>query len=254
MFLFKRNLYTKSNNKKTDLKILAVIPARGGSKAIPGKNIRVLGSRPLIEYTFDAAKASVLLDRIILSTDDKEIARIGKENKIEVPFFRPAQLAEDNSPTLPVIQHAVNFLEENDNYKADIIIILQPTSPLRRPEHIDEALEILIDTKADSVVSVTELPHQYNPYSVLKTDNGRLIPFIEEGERYTQRQQKPLLYARNGASIYAFKYETLINEDSLYGNDCRPYIMNKADSIDIDDMADFELAECILGKRERHNE
>ncbi len=254
MFLFKRNLYTKSNNKKTNLKILAVIPARGGSKAIPGKNIRVLGSRPLIEYTFDAAKASVLLDRIILSTDDKEIARIGKENKIEVPFFRPAQLAEDNSATLPVIQHAVNFLEENDNYKADIIVILQPTSPLRRPEHIDGALEILMDTKADSVVSVTELPHQYNPYSVLKIDNGRLIPFMNDGKKYTQRQQKPLIYARNGAAIYAFNYETLINEDSLYGSDCRPYIMNKVDSIDIDDMTDFEFAEFILGKRERFDE
>lgn len=254
MFLFKRNLYTKLNNKNTNLKILAVIPARGGSKAILGKNIRILGSKPLVEYTFDAAKASALLDRIILSTDDKEIARIGKENKIEVPFCRPAQLAGDNSPTLPVIQHAVNFLEENDNYKADIIVILQPTSPLRRSEHIDGALEILIGTKADSVVSVTELPHQHNPYSVLKIDNGRLVPFIKDGKRYTQRQQKPLLYARNGAAIYAFKYETLINENSLYGNDCRPYIMNKADSIDIDDMTDFELAEFILGKRKRHNE
>ncbi len=254
MFLFKRSLYTKLNDKNTNLKILAVIPARGGSKAIPGKNIRILGLKPLIEYTFDAAKASVLLDRIILSTDDKEIARIGKMNKIEVPFLRPAQLAKDTSPTLPVIRHAVKFLEENDNYRADMIVILQPTSPLRRSEHIDEALEILIDTKADSVVSVTELPHQHNPYSVMKIDNGRLIPFIEDGERYTQRQQKPLLYARNGASIYAFKYETLINEDSLYGNDCRPYIMNKADSIDIDDVADFELAECVLGKRKRLNE
>jgi len=241
------------NKKPAQRKILAVIPARGGSKAVPRKNLRLLAAKPLVEYTFQAAKTSKLLDRIILSTDDEEIAHIGRENGIEVPFLRPSELAEDDTPTLPVIQHAINFLEEKENYKPDYIVILQPTSPLRTAEHIDEALKILIQTGADSVVSVVELPHQYNPYSIVRLEEDKLIPFSKASENYNQRQCKPLFYARNGAAIYAFKYETLICKNSIYGDDCRPYLMSKADSVDIDDMVDFDFAEFILNKRKDHN-
>jgi CMP-N,N'-diacetyllegionaminic acid synthase len=230
-------------------KILAVIPARGGSKTIPMKNIKHLCGRPLIEYTFDAAKASGLLERVIVSTDDEQIAQIARRNKIEVPFMRPANLAKDDSPTLPVIQHAVVFLQENENYRPDYVVILQPTSPLRTETHIDEAIQILIDTGADSVVSVTEVPHQYNPCSIMKKEQGRLLPFIKGTEAYTRRQLKPVFYARNGAAIYALRYDTLINKKSLYGDDCRPYLMSKADSVDIDDAIDFKFAEFILSGR-----
>lgn len=232
-------------------KILAVIPARGGSIGIPGKNMKPLHGKPLIEYTFAAAKESKLLDRIVVSTDDERIAEIARRNKIEVPFLRPNGLATDNSPTLPVIQHAVNYLEEKENYEADYVVILQPTSPLRKAKHIDEALQILITTGADSVVSVTELPHQYNPYSVMKLHDGKLVPFAQNSEVYTQRQLKPTFYARNGAAIYAFKCETLMQKSSIYGDDCRPYLMNKEDSVDIDDMVDFEFAEFILSRRKK---
>jgi len=234
-------------------KILAVIPARGGSKSIPKKNIRPLHGKPLIEYTFDAAKASRLLGRVIVSTDDEQIARIARRNKIEVPFLRPASLANDDSPTLPVIQHAVVYLQENEDYRPDYVVILQPTSPLRTGTHIDEAIRILIETGADSVVSVTEVPHQYNPCSIMKIEQGRLLSFTNGAESYTRRQLKPVVYARNGAAIYAFRYETLIKKKSLYGDDCRPYLMSKADSIDIDDSIDFEFAEFILsGRKESH--
>lgn len=234
-------------------KILAVIPARGGSKNILRKNIKPLAGKPLIEYTFDAAKASKLLNKIVLSTDDKEIADIGRQSGVEVPFLRPEELAGDNCPTLPVIQHAVDFLEEKEKYTPNYIVILQPTSPLRTAEHIDEALRILIETGADSVVSVTEVPHRYNPCSIMKIEKGKLVPFMQEGEKYTQRQLKPKLYGRNGAAIYAFKYETLTQKNSLYGDDCRPYFMSKADSVDIDDIIDFDYAEFVLSKRQKTN-
>ncbi|GAI76193.1 unnamed protein product, partial [marine sediment metagenome] len=137
-----------------------------------------------------------------------------------------------------------------ENYKPDHIVILQPTSPLRTATHIDEALRILIETGADSVVSVTKIPHRYNPYSIMKFEKGKLVPFLRKSEKYTQRQIKPTFYARNGAAIYAFKYETLVNKNSLYGDDCRPYLMNKADSVDIDDLIDFEFVEFILSKKQ----
>lgn len=229
-------------------KILAVIPARGGSKAIERKNIKPFLNRPLIEYTFDAAKKSRYIDRIVLSTDDRHIADIGLKNGIEVPFMRPAELAQDKSPTLPVIQHAVHFLEEHDDYKPDYILILQPTSPLRTATHIDEALDILIDSAADSVVSVMEVPHQFNPMSLMVLDKNRLKHYCSEHERYTSRQEKPLFYARNGAAVYAFTYETLMINNSLYGNDCRPYVMKKEYSIDIDDPIDFEIAQFLLAR------
>ena len=229
-------------------RILAVIPARGGSKTILRKNVKPLAGKPLIEYTFDAARASKLLSRIVLSTDNEEIADIGRKKGVEVPFLRPEELAGDDCPTLPVIQHAVNFLEEKENYRPDFIVILQPTSPLRTAEHIDEALQILMETGADSVVSVREMPHRYNPYSIMKIQKGKLVPFMKGSEKYTQRQLKPAFYARNGAAIYAFKYETLMQKNSLYGDDCRPYFMSKADSVDIDDMIDFEFAEFVLSK------
>ncbi|MFA5292224.1 MAG: acylneuraminate cytidylyltransferase family protein [Phycisphaerae bacterium] len=235
-------------------KILAVIPARGGSKAVPYKNIKLLLGRPLVEYTFEAAKASKLLNRIIISTDDEKIAEIAGDNKIEVPFFRPKELAQDDTPSLPVIKHAVSFLEEKENYKPDYIVILQPTSPLRKALHIDEALKILIETGTDSVVSVMHIHHQCNPYSVMEIRDGKLVPFIANSEKYTQRQAKPAFYVRNGAAIYAFKYETLMKKNSFFGDDCRPYLMNKVDSVDIDDLIDFEFAELLLSKRQKASE
>ena len=184
--------------------ILAIIPARGGSKGIPKKNMVLLAGKPLIQYTIDAAKGSKLITRIILTSDDNEIIEYCKKQGIEVPFKRPSDLAKDDTPMIDVIIHAIRYLEEKENYKPDIIILLQPTSPLRTSKHIDEALEKLINSDADSIVSVVEVPHQFNPYSVMKLEDGYLKHFLPYDERKNIRQLKPKFYARNGAAFYAF--------------------------------------------------
>lgn len=227
-------------------RVLAIIPARGGSKGIPKKNIYSLTGKPLIEYTFDAAKGSKLINRTILSTDDNEIAEVGRRNKIEVPFIRPKELAEDNTPTLPVIKHAVEFLESKQNYTADIILLLQPTAPLRKSYHIDEALGLLINNPdADSVVSITEVPHQYNPYFVMKIEDGLLRFYHSESAKYTRRQDLPDVYSRNGA-IYAFYLKTLKDKNSIYGDTCLPYVMSFEESVNIDNAYDLKIAEMFL--------
>lgn len=230
-------------------KILAIIPARGGSKGIPRKNIFPLYGKPLIEYTFEAAKGSKLINRIILSTEDSEIAETGRKNGIDVPFMRPKELSEDNTPTLPVIKHAVEFVEREQNYFADIIVILQPTAPLRKSYHIDEALTLLINNPdVDSVVSVTEVPHQYNPYFVMKIEDGLLKFYNSESAKYTRRQELPKVYSRNGA-IYALRLETLNKKNSLYGDTCLPYVMSFEESANIDTIHDIKIAERFLHNR-----
>lgn len=226
--------------------VLAVVPARGGSKSIPRKNIRKLAGKPLLAYTAEAGLASRNIDRFILSTDDEEIAEVGRKYGLEVPFLRPAELATDNAPTLPVIQHAVNKLEAIDEYRPDYIVVLQPTSPLRKACHIDSAMEKLIGSDADSIISVTEVPHACNPYSVMRLNGEYIESFLDFDELCNLRQKKPVFYARNGAAIYAFTRECLLKKNSLYGDKVLPYFMKKEESIDIDDLWDWKLVELIM--------
>ena len=147
------------------MRVLGLIPARGGSKGVPGKNIKLLGGHPLLDYTARAALASRCLARVILSTDDEAIAAVGRSAGIEVPFLRPGELATDQAPTLPVIQHAVRYLEgQGDSF--DAICLLQPTNPFRRPEDIDACIDLLEARKADAVVSVLPVPAEFNPHWV----------------------------------------------------------------------------------------
>ena len=239
----------------TEVKVLGLIPARGGSRSIPGKNLYPLCGRRLIEYTFHAAKGSRRLSRIILTTDDQQIASLGREYGIDVPFIRPANLASDDSPTLPVVKHALDFLEDNDGYRPDIVVLLQPTSPLRTSSHIDEAVEMLISTSADSVVSVEEVPHRYNPCSIMKIEDGLLVPYLEGGQsEIYRRQDKPKVYARNGAAVYAVRYNTLMQYNNFFGANCRPLIMRPEESVDIDTLFDIKLAESLMGAHERVEE
>lgn len=225
--------------------VLGIIPARGGSKGIPQKNIALLAGRPLIEYTFDAAKESKLIDRLIITTDNEEIADLAKKNNVEVPFLRPKELARDDTPTLPVIKHAVDFMEGKLGYVADIIIILQPTAPLRKARHIDEALNLLINSDADSIVSVVKVPHQYNPYFTMKIMDDKLSFYKKEGIGLTRRQDLPKTYSRNGA-IYALRRKTLTEKKSIYGDRCIPYIMKYEESINIDSIYDLKVAEMFI--------
>lgn len=195
-----------------------MIPARGGSKSIPCKNIISLADRPLLAYTCEAALSSRTLTRIVLSTDDSEIAAVGREWGVEVPFLRPAELAQDDTPALPVIQHALCWLQKHRDYQPEFIVLLQPTSPLRRACHIDGAVNLLLETDADSVVSVVEVPHQYNPISVMRIEKGMLVPFLaDEGTRILLRQEKSRLYARNGPAVLATRRTVLNTTESLFG-------------------------------------
>ena len=230
-------------------KILSIIPARGGSKGIPKKNIYPLCGKPLMVYTIEAAKGSKYISRTILSSDSHDIIDIAYKYGVEVPFIRPKELAEENTPTLPVIQHAVEWLKENEDYIPDYIILLQPTSPLRTSRHIDEALEKLIYSDADSIVSVVKVPHQYNPYSIMEMKDGFLKPFLEYDELKNIRQLKPTFYARNGAAIYAFTYECLMKRNSIYGDKILAYEMSREESIDIDDLLDLTICEMLLEDR-----
>ncbi len=232
------------------MNILAIVPAREGSKGIPKKNIYPLYNTPLIYYTIKAIQRSKLITRAILSSDSSEVIKVAKDYGLEVPFVRPSKLAQDDTPALPVVKHAVKWLEETENYKVDYIILLQPTSPLRTENHIDEALSILINSDADSIVSIVEVPHNFNPYSIMKLQGKYLSPYLLFDENKNLRQFKPVFYARNGAAIYAFTYNCLMNKHSIYGDKILPYLMEKESSIDVDDLFDLKLCEWILSSRE----
>lgn len=228
------------------MRLLGVIPARGGSRGIPQKNLRRIAGKSLLAYTAEAARGSRRLERTILSTDDAAIAEAGRTLGIEVPFMRPSDLAEDVTPMLPVLQHAVREMSAR-GFAADAVVLLQPTSPLRRAEHIDAAVELLESTGADTVVTVVEVPHQFNPASVLRVDDGRVQPFLD-GPAVLRRQDKPLLYARNGPAVLAIRVAQL-ERGAFYSGDTRALVMSSEDSLDIDSPSDLDLLEFILSRR-----
>lgn len=230
------------------MEILAIIPARGGSKGIPHKNIVDLCGKPLIQYAIDAAKESKLITRTVVSTDDIEIANVARALDAEV-LMRPEELSTDSVPMKDVINHILDTLAK-DGYSPEMFVLLQPTSPLRTANHIDEALSKMIDDdKADAVVSVIPLPHQYSPLKIMcSNDSGYLDFYSKDGEKYTTRQELPTFYARNGAAIYAITTSSYRDTGSLYGTHCIPYIMNQFNSVDIDDIFDLTIAECLIRK------
>lgn len=226
-------------------KVVAIIPARGGSKGIPRKNIRNLAGKPLIAYTIEAAKKSRYINQIVVSTDDQEIAEISQSYGVEVPFLRPTELAADDTPMLLVVQHAVRFLEEKGT-NIEIVVLLQPTSPLRSEQDIDRAIGKLLTTNADSVVSVSKV--KKHPLWMVKLKEDRLIWFSENPLEVTRRQDLPELYALNGA-VYVVRRDVLIKENSVYGKDIRAIVMNEEESVDIDTMFDLSIAEMIIKSR-----
>ena len=227
------------------MNILGLIPARGGSKGITQKNIVNLAGKPLVAYTCEAAKSCLKLDRIILNTDDQDIARVGAAYGVEVPFLRPTELADDETPILPVIQHTLKWFEENEGECFDIVVLLQPTSPLRQSPHIDAAVDLILESNADTVVSVQAVPHNFTPDSIMQIDeNGYLKPFME-GELVLRRQEKPLVFARNGPAVLAVQ-RRVIEADRLYGDHVLPLEMTSIESIDIDDETDLLMAEALL--------
>ena len=226
---------------------LGVVPARGGSKGIPLKSLAPVAGQPLLAYTAAAAAASRRLTRVVLSTDSAEIAEAGRALGLEVPFMRPPALATDDAPMLPVLQHALEALAPG--FVPDAVVLLQPTSPLRRAEHIDAALDLLESSGADAVVIVVEVPHQFSPSSVMTLEGNRLRPYGSQ-PTVTRRQDKPPVYARNGPAVLAVR-TAVLRRGSLYGDDTRPLIMQSRESLDVDDPWDLELADLLLSTRVR---
>ena len=209
--------------------------------------MRPLAGHTLLEYAARAARESGVLDRVILSTDSLEIADAGRRAGIEVPFMRPASLAADDTPMVPVIQHALGETAKH-GWSPDIIVLLQPTSPLRRPDHIRDAVNLLRDTNADSVVTVVEMPRHLSPDYVMRIDEGKLKPFLLEGVRVTRRQDARPAYSRDG-TVYAFTRATLEKFGGIYGDDCRPLLLDSRESLSIDTQDDWDEAERVLAAR-----
>ncbi len=224
--------------------VLGLVPARGGSKGVPGKNVRLLAGRPLIDYTAQAARESGVLDRVVLSTDSTEIADVGRRCGLDVPFLRPASLAADDTPMLPVIRHTIDTLAAS-GWMADVIVLLQPTSPLRRPAHIRDVVNRLRSSNADSVVTVIEVPRHLSPDYVMRIDGGLLKPFLPEGERVTRRQDARPAFSRDGTA-YAFWRATVERFGSIYGDRCEPVVIDAVDSLSIDSPLDWAEAERRL--------
>lgn len=231
-------------NKK---KILGIIPARGGSKGIPNKNIVELGGKPLIEYTIEAALSSKYLTHCIVSTDSEKIALVAKNSGATVPFMRPANLAADTTQSLPVVLHALKYMEKDNGFLYDAVVMLQPTTPLRRSKDIDNALELLFASNADSVISVVDVGANH-PLRMKRIIDGRLINYVDQGhEDMRPRQDLPSVYIRNGA-IYAVSRQTLMNNESFSGANSMAYEMPNHCSVNIDEMSDLILAEKYLEK------
>ncbi len=230
-------------------KILAVITARGGSKSIPKKNIKKLAGKPLIAWTIEAAKKSRLLTRIIVSTDDEEIARVARRFGADVPFMRPTEFAQDTSTSMEVVQHALLWLKENAKEKYDYLMILQPTSPFRTAEDIDECIKLAVEKNADSVMSMKELD-DFAPKKIKKIKNGKILPYFEnEGKESSRRQDLEKMYKRNCA-IYLTHTRHILCGD-LFGKKSHAYIMPEERSLDINGPADFLLAQFLTKRKKR---
>ncbi|MHA6279840.1 acylneuraminate cytidylyltransferase family protein [Salinimicrobium sp. CAU 1759] len=227
-----------------NMKILGLIPARGGSKGIPGKNIKFLGRKPLIQYTFEAAEKSKVLFRVFLSSDDSEIIGVAEKIGLEVPFLRPLDLAQDDTSSLAVIQHALeHFSQKGEEF--DAVCLLQPTTPFRRKGLIDEAIEKFNSGNFDSLISVREVPAEFNPHWVFEEKEGQLKIATGEPEIITRRQELPKAYHRDGA-IYLTKTEVLLEQNSLYGKKIG-FIDTTGDPyVNIDMQEDWEKAELLV--------
>jgi CMP-N,N'-diacetyllegionaminic acid synthase len=218
--------------------VVALIPARGGSKGIPRKNLALVAGKPLLRWSIDAARGAASVSRVVVSTDDDEIAAEAERAGADV-VRRPAELAADETPMADVVLHALGELGS-----IDVLVLLQPTSPLRRAEHVDAAVALLADTGADGILSVVEIPHNFEPGSLMRLRDGRLERL---GESAPRRQDKATIYARNGPAVLVLRADRIGSD--LYGGDLRPYVMDAESSLDVDTEHDLRVAGLLLAAR-----
>ena len=226
------------------MRILGLIPARGGSKGIPGKNIKLLAGKHLLEYTFESAKTSNLLSRVILTSDDPEIIKVAEKIGLEAPFIRPKNLAKDATTSLEVIKHALEVLKLNGE-EYDAVCLLQPTTPFRETGLIDSAIKKFTEGNFDSLISVREVPADFNPHWVFEEKDGHLKIATGEKEIISRRQELPKAYHRDGA-IYLTKTSILTQQNSLYGKNIGFINTTGSPYVNIDLPKDWEEAEKLL--------
>ena len=233
-------MISKDESMLNQNKILALIPARGGSKGVPRKNIRLLGGKPLLAWTIDAAKKSKYIDRLILSSDDQEIISVAEQYGCEVPFVRPSEFASDTASGVFVVLHAIESLEE----KYDYVVLLQPTSPFRSSEDIDRTIARCITENIFSCVSVTE-SEKHPAWMFRLTESNLLIPVLGIPLGKTNRQQLEPSFVLNGA-VYVMNVSELLEQKKIITRETLGYCMPKERSLDIDTLFDFEICEFIV--------
>ncbi|MGH7829466.1 MAG: cytidylyltransferase domain-containing protein [Candidatus Binatia bacterium] len=233
------------------LKILAVIPARGGSRRVPKKNIRLLAGKPLLAYTVEVALKTRCIDRMIVSTDDAEIARIAEEYGAEVPFLRPAELARDDTPDQPVLRHALECLKQKEGYEPDLVLNLRPTTPFKTPEIIEAVVRRCLETHADIVRTMSRVQSVHHPYWMYRvSEEGWASPFVE-GIRvsdYYRSQLLPPVYRINGV-VDAVKAGLVTNGSLLDNQKMAVVIVPEEVSVDTDTELDFALCEALISRR-----
>lgn len=234
--------------------VLAIIQARGGSKSVPRKNIRDLAGKPLIAWTIEAAKRAESVTRVIVSTDDPEIAEVAKRYGAEAPFLRPAEFATDDAKSVGLLRHALDWLAEQEGYRPDLVVQLKPTNPLRRAEHIDACVRLFLDSPGyDSLITVTKTPA--HPLKTWKFDGDALVPFIPEGvfgikeAAKLPRQSLPEAFIQNSC-VHVIAPSTILTKGSSVGTKIRGFVMDREDSINIDVAFDFDVAELLMRRRE----
>jgi CMP-N-acetylneuraminic acid synthetase len=230
------------------MRVLGLIPARGGSKGIPGKNKKLLGGKPLLQYTIEAGQKATQLDALIFSSEDEELISLARDLGVSVPFTRPQALAEDQSGSLGVVQHALQYMQTQGE-KYDAVCLLQVTNPFRSAQMIDEAITAFAKADTDSLVSVLKVPHEFNPHWVFEASkNGVLKIATGEKEIIKRRQDLPDAYIRDGA-IYITKSDVLLQQESLYGTSISYIESDPTWHVNIDTMKDWNKAEELVKRR-----
>jgi CMP-N,N'-diacetyllegionaminic acid synthase len=232
------------------MRILGIIPARGGSKGVPGKNIKLLNGKPLLQYTVEIALESQYLTDVILSSDDTQIITVAESLGVQVPFIRPTALAEDKTPTIDVVIHALQWFEKQAVF-FDAVCLLQVTSPFRTVEFLDKAITKFMDSGCDSLVSVQKVPHEYNPHWTFEVNqDGNLKIATGESKIISRRQELPNTYHRDG-SIYITKTEVILQQHTLYGKSTAFIESSPEFYVNIDTLADWEKAEQMIKNNQK---
>ncbi|MDO8467173.1 MAG: acylneuraminate cytidylyltransferase family protein [bacterium] len=227
---------------------VAIIPARGGSKGLPGKNTKLLAGKPLIAYSIEAAKKSRFVSRVIVTTDDPKIAEVAKAAGAEVPFLRPAEIAQDSTPMLPVVRHTLEWLQQNENFAPEFVLMIQPTSPFVKTEQIDALFELLVSKGADSGITTIELPRPFHPYHVRHLTESGYLEFDQPELHYQHptRQSDPKRYAF--ASVYWFNRDLFLKENKIEPGKRVGLPVDPATAHDINNAFDWEIAEVLVKK------